>query len=84
METKRKKCRGVRKMRMMQMTKIVRGRGRKKRKEKGQKEGCKNESRRTKDNLKFSPTLYMPAISMSVCISCGVPFVRKKTSCIKW
>lgn len=36
------------------------------------------------DNMNISPTLCMPAVEMSVCISCGISFVRNETNCIKW
>lgn len=35
-------------------------------------------------NLKMYSTLYMHAVATSVCISCGISFVRNETNCIKW
>ena len=41
-------------------------------------------AKKLNDNFEISPTFCMPAVAVSVCISCGILFVRKETNCIKW
>ena len=58
-------------------------RGGREEKEKDRRRNERMKANKLDDNLKISPTLCMLAVAMSVCISCGVSFVRNETNCIK-